>query len=143
MFAFDASFINVKQRHFFQVNAIHHGIQLLKACHVEMAKSFMLKHLTFMQKICNACHVCRNPGFGFTTKAKGLQGCGPTESLGVTSHTPRSVRKCEGVNLHTPKATPTLGDGVLVSQPHFEASVRMRLTLPKVGTWSPPGLPQL
>jgi len=30
-----------------------------------------------------------------------------------------------------------------VSQPHFEASVRMRLTLPKVGTWSPPRLPQL
>ncbi len=27
-----------------------------------------------------------------------------------------------------------------MSQPHFEASVRMRLTLPKVGTWSPPGL---
>jgi hypothetical protein len=30
-----------------------------------------------------------------------------------------------------------------VSQPHFEASVRMRLTLSKVGTWSPSGLPQL
>jgi hypothetical protein len=30
-----------------------------------------------------------------------------------------------------------------VSQPHFEASVRMRLTLPKVGTWSPLGLLQL
>jgi hypothetical protein len=30
-----------------------------------------------------------------------------------------------------------------LSQPHFEASVRMRLTLPKVGTWSPPRLPQL
>jgi len=29
-----------------------------------------------------------------------------------------------------------------MSQSHFEASVRMRLTLPKVGTWSPPGLPQ-
>jgi len=28
----------------------------------------------------------------------------------------------------------------MVSQPHFEASVRMRLALPKVGTWSPPGL---
>jgi hypothetical protein len=28
-------------------------------------------------------------------------------------------------------------------QPHFGASVRMRLTLPKVGTWSPPGLLQL
>jgi len=29
-----------------------------------------------------------------------------------------------------------------MSQPHFEASVKMRLTLPKVGTWSPPRLPQ-
>ncbi len=30
-----------------------------------------------------------------------------------------------------------------MSQPHFEASVRMRLTLPKVGTSSPMGLPRL
>jgi hypothetical protein len=30
-----------------------------------------------------------------------------------------------------------------MSQPHFGASVRMRLTLPKMGTWNPPGLPQL
>jgi len=30
-----------------------------------------------------------------------------------------------------------------MSQPHFEASVRMRFTLPKMGTWSLPGLPQL
>ncbi len=29
-----------------------------------------------------------------------------------------------------------------MSQPHFEASVRMKLTLPKVGTWSPLGLPK-
>jgi hypothetical protein len=29
-----------------------------------------------------------------------------------------------------------------MSQPHFEASVRMKLTLPKVRTWSPPGLSQ-
>jgi len=28
-------------------------------------------------------------------------------------------------------------------QPHFEASVRMKLALPKVGTWSPPGLSKL
>jgi hypothetical protein len=28
-------------------------------------------------------------------------------------------------------------------QPHFEASVKMRLALPKVGTWSPPRLPKL
>jgi hypothetical protein len=31
----------------------------------------------------------------------------------------------------------------LLSQPHFEASVRMKLTLPKVGTWSPLGLPKI
>ncbi len=30
----------------------------------------------------------------------------------------------------------------LVLQPHFEASVRMKLTLPKMGTWSPSGLPK-
>jgi hypothetical protein len=42
------------------------------------------------------------------TKAKGLQGCKPRESPGVTSHTSESVEKCEGVNPHTPKTTPTL-----------------------------------
>jgi hypothetical protein len=31
---------------------------------------------------------------------------------------------------------------VHVLQPHFEASVRMKLTLPKVGTWSPSKLPK-
>jgi hypothetical protein len=57
---------------------------------------------------------CRNPSFGLATKAKGLQGCRPREGSpgikakalqgygprgrrGVTSHTPGSVRKCEGV----------------------------------------------
>jgi hypothetical protein len=30
-----------------------------------------------------------------------------------------------------------------MSQPHFGLSVRMRLTLPKVGTWSPLGLPKI
>jgi hypothetical protein len=29
-----------------------------------------------------------------------------------------------------------------LSQPHFGLSVRMKLTLPKVGTWSPPGPPK-
>jgi hypothetical protein len=29
-----------------------------------------------------------------------------------------------------------------LSQPHFGLSVRMKLALPKVGTWSPPGLPK-
>jgi hypothetical protein len=53
------------------------------------------------------------------TKAKGLQGCGPRRSSGVTSHTLGSVRKCEGMNPHTPKATPTLGNGVLVDSQNF------------------------
>jgi len=54
------------------------------------------------------------------TKAKGLQGCGPRGRLGVTSHALGSVRKCEGVNPHTPKATPTLGDGLLVDSQNFK-----------------------
>jgi hypothetical protein len=54
------------------------------------------------------------------SEAKGLQGCGPKGSPGVTSHTPGSVRKCEGVNPHTPKATPTLGDGVPVDFRNFK-----------------------
>jgi len=64
--------------------------------------------------------MCPNPSFGLVTKANGLQGCGPRESLGVTSHTPGSVGKCEGVNPHTPKATPTLGDGLPVDSQNFK-----------------------
>jgi len=48
---------------------------------------------------------CRNPSLGLTTKAKGLQGCGPKGSSGVTSY--------------TPKATPTLGDGVPMESRNF------------------------
>jgi len=62
---------------------------------------------------------CRNLSFGPTTKAKGLQECEPREILRVTSHIPRNVGKCEGVNLHPPKATPTLGDGVSVDSQNF------------------------
>ncbi len=61
MFAFDACFTNAMQWHFLKIHAIHHGIhhgiQLFKACHVEMAKSFMPKHRAFFQRICNVCHV--------------------------------------------------------------------------------------
>jgi hypothetical protein len=62
---------------------------------------------------------CRNPSFGLATKAKGLQGCGPKGSPGVTSGTPGSVGKREGVNPHTPKATPALGDGLSVDSRNF------------------------
>jgi hypothetical protein len=64
-------------------------------------------------------HKCRNPSFGLATKAKGLQGCGPRGSPGVTSETPESVGECEGVSLHTLKATPTLGEGVPVDSQNF------------------------
>ncbi len=62
---------------------------------------------------------CHNLTFGLVTKAKGLQECRPRGSPGVTSHIRRSVRKCEGVNLHTPKVTFTLGDGVPVNSQNF------------------------
>jgi len=65
------------------------------------------------------CSICHNPSFRLATKAKGLQGCEPRKSPGITSHTPESVEKCEGVNLHTPKATPTLGSEVLVDSQNF------------------------
>jgi len=54
-------------------------------------------------------------------KAKRPQGCGPRrssrqkkarESHHILSGVLGSVRECEGVNPHTPKATPILGGGV-------------------------------
>ncbi len=63
--------------------------------------------------------MCRNPGFGLATKAKGLQECGPKGNPGVASQTPGNVKKCEGMNPHTPKATPTLGDGVPIDFRNF------------------------
>ncbi len=34
---------------------------------------------------------------------KGLQGCRRRRKSKITQHTPRSVRRCEGMNLHTPR----------------------------------------
>jgi len=56
---------------------------------------------------------------GSRPRQKGLQGCGPRGSPGVTLETPESVGKCEGVSHHTPKATLTLGDGVPVDSRNF------------------------
>jgi hypothetical protein len=50
---------------------------------------------------------CRNPNLGLATKARGLQGCEPRGSLGVTLPTPGNVGRCEGMNPHIPKATST------------------------------------
>jgi hypothetical protein len=56
---------------------------------------------------------------GSRPKQRGCKRCGPRGSLGATWHTPGSVGKYEGVNPHTPKATPTLGDGILVDSQNF------------------------
>ncbi len=80
-------------------------------CHINVYSSSTNMHIT-------NCY-CRNPSFGLATKAKGLQGCGPKGSPGVTSWISESVGKCEGVNPHTPKATPALGDGVPVNSRNF------------------------
>jgi hypothetical protein len=63
--------------------------------------------------------LCHNPSFGLATKAKGLQGSGPKGSPRVTSHILENVRKCEGVNTHTPKATPTLEDELPMDSQNF------------------------
>jgi len=63
---------------------------------------------------------CCNPNFALATKAKGLQGCGPRGSPRITLETPKNVGECEGVSLHTPKATPKLGEGVPVDSQNFK-----------------------
>jgi hypothetical protein len=50
-----------------------------------------------------ACIRCPNPGLGLATMARACKGAGQEGSLGVTSHAPRSVGECEGMNTHTPK----------------------------------------
>jgi hypothetical protein len=56
---------------------------------------------------------CRNLSLGLATKAKGCKVAGQEGRPGVMS-TPGSGRGCEGIDLHTPKGTPTLGVGVPV-----------------------------
>jgi len=64
------------------------------------------------------CKVVARRSLG--ANVRGSPGVKVRGSPGVTSHTPGSVRKCEGVNPHTPKATPTLGDGVPVDSRNFK-----------------------
>jgi len=62
---------------------------------------------------------CRNPSLGLVTKAKGCKVVGQEGSLKVMLHVPGSARECEGIDLHTPKGTPTLGIGVPVDSRMF------------------------
>jgi hypothetical protein len=63
---------------------------------------------------------CRNPSLGLVTKVRGCKVAGKGGSLGVMPHAPGSVRECEGIDPYTPKATPTLGIGVLVDSRMFK-----------------------
>jgi hypothetical protein len=67
---------------------------------------------------------CCNPSLGLTTKARACKGAGQEGSPGVTSHAPRSVVKCEGMNPHTPKWTPTLRVGVLMNSWIFKEQLQ-------------------
>jgi len=71
-------------------------------------------------------------------KAKAMQGCGPRGSSGVTSHTPGSARKCEGVwgseHSHSQGSS------------HFgrwSSGGLPKLTPDGLLKWSPDGLPKL
>jgi hypothetical protein len=57
---------------------------------------------------------CRNPSLGLATKARACEGASQKWSSGIIVHTPGSAGKCEGMNPHTPKWTPTLGVGILM-----------------------------
>jgi len=57
---------------------------------------------------------CRNPSIRLATKARACKGESQKGSPGITSHAPRSVGECEGMNPHTPKWTPILGVKVLM-----------------------------
>jgi hypothetical protein len=67
----------------------------------------------------NVFRLCRNPSLGLVTKVRACKGAGQEGSPGVTSHVPRSVGECEGMNPHTPKWAPILGIKV-----HLESNCR-------------------
>ncbi len=46
---------------------------------------------------------CHNPSLGLAMKARAYKVVGQEGNPGVTSHTPRSAKECEGMNPHTPK----------------------------------------
>jgi hypothetical protein len=53
-----------------------------------------------------------NLSLGLATKAKGLARLRAKRKPKSHTACSRSIGKCEGMNPHTPKVTPTLGDGV-------------------------------
>jgi hypothetical protein len=60
---------------------------------------------------------------GLQPRQRACKVVGQEGSLGVTLHTFRSVGKCEGVNPHTPKVTPTSRDGVPMDSQIFKGQL--------------------
>jgi hypothetical protein len=56
---------------------------------------------------------------GSRSKQRACKVVGQERSPGIMSHVPESAKECEGMNPHTHKATPTLGDGV----PNFQREI--------------------
>jgi hypothetical protein len=56
--------------------------------------------------------MCRNLSLGLVTKAGACKVAREEGSSGVRLHALGNARECEGIDLHTPKGTPTLGVGV-------------------------------
>jgi len=54
------------------------------------------------------------------TKKRGCKVSGQEGSPGVMSHAFGSARECEGIGLHIPKGTPTLGVGIPVDSQMFK-----------------------
>jgi len=70
-----------------------------KACFYLIFNSFFLKSFSWM-------HACHNPSLGLVIKARACEDASQKWSPIVTFHAPESARKCEGMNLHTPKWAP-------------------------------------
>jgi hypothetical protein len=62
----------------------------------------------------------RNPSLGLLTKARGCKVAGQEGSPRIMPHAHGNARKCEGIDLHTPKGAPTLGVKVLVDSRMFK-----------------------
>jgi len=58
------------------------------------------------------------------TKVRAYKVAGQEGSIGIMRHALESARKCEGIDPHTPKGTPTLGIGVPVDFQMFKEQLQ-------------------
>jgi len=60
---------------------------------------------------------------GLQPRQRACKVAGQEKNSGVMPHAPGSAKECEGMNPHTPKKTPTLGDGVPVNSQIFRGQL--------------------